>query len=301
MKHIFIVNPISGHQDALNLIPSIERYFENRPHDYEIHLTQYPKHATEIASQYHNRDDVTLYACGGDGTINEVFNGLAPSVAMAVIPVGTGNDFFRMLQVKETKLIDILKETIEGKEVLVDGGLSSQGRFVEALSMGFDADIAFDANQISRNKYIPSKLVYSLAVLKNIAARKTYDMTIDIDGVTIDENLLLIAIMNGQDYGGGFTPTPMADLQDGFFDICIIENSYLLKILDALPKYQKGKHLDLDIVRFYKAKSLKISSKNLINIQRDGESSQVKEINISMLEKGIKLRVPHSSQLKENL
>ncbi len=107
--------------------------------------------------------------------------------------------------------------------------------------------------------------------------------------------------MNGKDYGGGFTPTPQADMQDGYLDICIIQNANLAKILDALPKYQKGTHLDLDIVRFYKAKNLKISCDTEVHIQRDGESSVVKGLNISVVEKGIKLRVPHSSTLKENL
>lgn len=301
MKHIFIINPISGHQDALDLIPSIEAYFKDRPHDYAIHLTQYPKHATELAAQYHNSDDVTVYACGGDGTINEVYNGIAPGVAMAVIPVGTGNDFFRMIQAKEVKLKDVLKATVEGKEIYVDGGMSNHGAFVEALSMGFDADVAFDANQISRNKWVPNKFVYMLAVFKNIVSRKTYHMIIDIDGQTIKEKLLLIAIMNGKDYGGGFTPTPQADMQDGYLNICIIQNAGLAKILDALPKYQKGTHLDLDIVRFYKAKTLKIVCDTDVHIQRDGESSEVKELNISVVEKGIKLRVPHSSKLKENI
>lgn len=301
MKHIFIINPISGHQDALDLIPSIESYFKDRPHDYTIHLTQYPKHATELANQYHNSDDVAIYACGGDGTINEVYSGLAPGVSMGVIPVGTGNDVFRMIGAKEVKLKDILKETIEGKELFIDGGMSNHGGFVEALSMGFDADVAYDANSISRNKWIPNKFVYMMAVFKNIVARKTYHMTIDIDGKTIKEKLLLITVMNGKDYGGGFTPTPQADMQDGYLDICIIQNANLAKILDALPKYQKGTHLDLDIVRFYKAKNLKISCDTEVHIQRDGESSVVKELNISVVEKGIKLRVPHSSTLKENL
>lgn len=301
MKHVFIVNPISGHQNALELIPSIERYFESNPHEYIIHLTQYPKHATEIASQYHNSDDVTIYACGGDGTINEVFNGLAPSVPMAVIPVGTGNDFFSMLKIKETKLEDILKATIEGKEVLVDAGQCNDLRFVEAMSMGFDADVAAYANTLSRQKWLPSSMVYWTSVIKNIVSRKTYHMTIDIDGKTINEKLLLIAIMNGRAYGGGFLPTPYSDIQDGYLDICVIENAALPKILNALPKYQKGTHLKLDIVRFYKAKNLKIQTNQDVHMQRDGEVSVARNLNISILEKGLKLRVPHSSPLKENL
>ncbi len=301
MKHIFIVNPISGQESALNLIPSIESYFKDRPKDYEIHLTQYPKQATELASQYHKEDDVTLYACGGDGTINEVFNGLEPGVPLGVLPVGTGNDFFRMLGVKETKLKDILHATIEGKEVFVDAGMSNLGGFVEALSMGFDADVAYDANKISRNKWVPNKFVYMISVINNIFSRTTYHMTIDIDGEIIDEKLLLIAIMNGRDYGGGFTPTPNADMQDGYLDICLIRNSHLANILQALPMYAKGTHTDLKIVRMYKAKNIKLKSKLPVHIQRDGESDVVSELNISIVEKGIKLRVPQSSNLKESI
>ena len=99
MKHIFIINPTSGKHHAIQLIPVIENYFKTHSEAFSIIRTERPGHATEIARRFKAEDDVTLYVLSGDGTANEVHNGLTPKVPMAIIPVGSGNDFFRMLEV----------------------------------------------------------------------------------------------------------------------------------------------------------------------------------------------------------
>lgn len=297
MKHIFIINPISGHHDAIQLIPWIESYFKDRKQDYVVHLTQYPKHATELAAQYHVSDDVCIYACGGDGTVNEVLNGLAPDVPMAIIPVGTGNDFYRMLKLKNLNLKDVLIKTIEGKQVEVDSGLAQGRRFLDSVSIGFDANVGYDANQFARIKWLPSKLVYLASVFKNLSDRKAQKMTLDFNGQTLVEEVLIVALMNGQFYGGGFLPTPQASIQDGYFDVCVIENTNLANVLRLLPKYMKGTHIDEPIVKFYKTQAIRIETILDNNVQSDGEMFRTKILDVRILPKSVQLRVPEESAL----
>ena len=123
MKNIFIVNPTSGKGKAYTYIPEIEKYFENNPAEYEIIVTEYPKHATEIASRYTEADDVVLYACGGDGTMKEVLDGIQPGVRLCVIPGGTGNDFYKSVDGRKLTVYDMIAQSVEGEDIDIDFGL----------------------------------------------------------------------------------------------------------------------------------------------------------------------------------
>ena len=299
MKHIFIINPTSGKHHAIQLIPVIERYFESHSEPYSIIRTERPGHATEIAKHYKAEDDVTLYVLSGDGTANEVLNGLRPDVPMAVIPVGSGNDFFRMLEVPIMPLEQLLIETIEGKEVIVDYGMANDRRYLNCSSMGFDADIGIYAHAIKMKYPFLSGLSYVIATIALLIKRKPMKMHLIFNDEDIEVECLLVAIMNGRFYGGGFNPTPMASIQDGSLDLCVIRNTNLLRILSLLPKFKVGKHIHEDIVTFYKVKALKLSSAEIINTQCDGEVYPEQHINFKLVEQALKLRVPQRSQLKE--
>ena len=119
MKHVFILNPVSGRESAKTLIPVIEDYFKNSEEEYEILKTEYAGHAKELASQFHKEDNVCIYATGGDGTLWEVVNGLKPEVTFSIIPSGTGNDFFRMIEANIYDMAKLVKDTIEGEEIKI--------------------------------------------------------------------------------------------------------------------------------------------------------------------------------------
>ena len=299
MKHIFIINPTSGKRNAIQLIPVIEDYFKTHSEPFTIIRTERPGHASEIAQRYRAKDNVTLYVLSGDGTANEVLNGLNPEVPMAVIPVGSGNDFFRMLEVPIMPLEQLLIETIEGKEVIVDYGMSNQRKFLNCSSMGFDADIGIFAHQIKTKYPFMMSLSYVIATISLLMKRKPMKMHLVFDGHDFEVESLLTAIMNGRFYGGGFNPTPMASIQDGYLDLCVIKDTNLLRILTLLPKYKAGKHIHEDIVQFFKIKTLKLSSAETINTQCDGEVYPEQTIEFKLVERGLTLRVPKRSQLKE--
>lgn len=299
MKHIFIINPTSGRHHAIQLIPVIERYFKTHSAAYSIIHTERIGHATEIAGRYKNEDEVTLYALSGDGTANEILNGLNPNVPMAIIPVGSGNDFFRVLEVPVMTLEQLLIETIEGKEVSVDYGMANERRYLNCASMGFDADIGIYAHEIKTKHPILTSLSYVIATIALLVKRKPMKMHLAFNEEDFEVECLLVAIMNGRFYGGGFNPTPMASIQDGSLDLCVIRNTNLFRILTLLPKFKVGKHIHEDIVSFYKIKALTLSSAETINTQCDGEVYPAQHMEFKLMERGLKLRVPKRSQLKE--
>src|SRR5690554_5622802 len=120
MKHVFIINPTSGKGKAYKQVDVIQEIFNTLDEEYEILFTEYQGHATELVRRFKTSDNVTIYAVGGDGTAYEVLNGLQDEVAMAIIPAGTGNDYYRMLGYTKKELKDIILETVQGKTVKVD-------------------------------------------------------------------------------------------------------------------------------------------------------------------------------------
>ncbi len=300
MKHVFICNPFAGSGNAEELIPVIEDYFKSHPEEvYEIRRTEYPKHATEIAKEYKKEDDVCLYAIGGDGTAFEVLNGIRDGVRMAVIPNGTGNDYYRMIGDNTKPVKEILIETIEGKNVQVDYGIANERKYLNASSMGIDADINERANYLGKKYPIPKSLVYIVAAVQKVFKPQPHLYTVEFNGQTLKQKALLVAVMVGGYYGGGFYPTPMADIQDGMFDVLIADDMKVSRIFNLLPKYMKGKHVGLKEVRFYQTDRLTLISDTPVLYGCDGEPVLETKIEYRLVKGGLALRVPKSSPLKE--
>ncbi|TFG81934.1 MAG: diacylglycerol kinase family lipid kinase [Erysipelotrichales bacterium] len=297
MKHIFIVNPVSGKGKAKKLIPLIESYFANHPGEFEIIETLDHGSATEIAGRYHKEDDVVIYSVGGDGTAFEVLNGLNDQVPMAVIPGGTGNDFFRMTGYKIKDFQKIIADTIEGKNVRVDHGMCNGKKIINTSSMGFDAQINNTAERIGKNLPIPRTMVYLVSVFITLSQLRAYDLTLElVDGIH-KFRAVLIVINNGRWYGGGFQPTPMADIQDGQFDICVIDECNWLTVLRMLPKYMKGTHINEPIAHFFKADQFTLKSEGNVDIAFDGEALVGDRFDYHIIKGGLYMRVPQSSTL----
>jgi len=296
MKHIFIINPIAGKKDSTRLIPVIEKQFTSND-DYQIIVTEQIGHATQIATTYQKEDDVCLYAIGGDGTAFEILNGLNDGVSMAVIPNGTGNDYFRMINYQSDDIEQILIDTINGKTVLVDYGMANDRRYLNSSSMGVDADVNDLANKIGAKYPIPKSMVYIVAAIITIFNVKPIDIDMILDGKEIKKHALLIAVMNGKYYGGGFLPTPMADIQDGLFNICVVENMKFSRIVKVLPKYFKGEHIGIPEISFYQANTAILNTPNEVLYGCDGETKYATNIEYRLFKKALSLRVPQGSTL----
>lgn len=298
MKHVFIINPTSGKGKAYKQVDIIKKIFLTRSDEYEIVFTEYQGHATEVTRRYKMSDDVIVYSVGGDGTAYEVLNGLQDQVIMGIIPAGTGNDYYRMLGYKKNDLEQVIRETIDGKTVRVDYGMSNDRRYLNMLALGLDADTNQVAQDIGKKLPIPRSLVYMISALMVIARPKRLNLEIEMNGESFTRRAILIAVMNGRWYGGGFQPTPDASIQDGLLDICIVSDMPFIEMIKILPKYFKGTHVGHPKVEFHKATSLSLKTDSMSSVSCDGETSKQDNLKFKLVPKGLRLRVPIASTLE---
>jgi YegS/Rv2252/BmrU family lipid kinase len=264
-KYVVILNPVAGKGKAAGTRPAIESFLKKHRQEYEIILTERRGHALEIAQNYPLDAGVIMVAAGGDGTANEVANGLlrrdrqegAPPPVMAVLPVGRGNDFSCNVKVgdKLGKALEILlrRKSLPLDAGMVTGGFFPKGRyFVNGLGIGFDCKVGFEAAKLK----IKSGLSYALGALITLAKYEPSPLLeISYDDNTITVPAVLVSIMNGVRMGGTFLMGPQALVDDGLFDLCVIRRpktrSRLLKIVMSYPK---GRQADFEEAQTGRAK-----------------------------------------------
>ncbi|MBL4936671.1 diacylglycerol kinase family lipid kinase [Clostridium sp. YIM B02515] len=295
MNHLFIINPAAGKGKTLKLIPVIEKIFEHRNEKYVIEVTKGVGHATELVRKYSSTEDFRIYSVGGDGTLNEVLNGMVnTNSSLAVIPSGSGNDFIKSIYnySKKEKIEDIFLKMIDGKEKYIDLGIVNNRYFLNIASAGFDAEVAYNAIKLKKMPFIGGKLAYILGIIITVFKYKSPDLQIIIDNRKFNMKALLVAVANGRYYGGGINVTPEAKIDDGIFNVCNIEEVSKPRILVLFPKVIKGTHSKIKEVHFQNGKKIKLVSPKIISFNIDGEISRGKEVEFSMIENGIKIVCP---------
>jgi diacylglycerol kinase (ATP) len=287
MKTLFIVNPIAGKGRAKTIVPLIEDICGKSKIEYTIKYTMGPKHEVALAKLGIQEGFERIVSVGGDGTLNEVVNGIAGSQAvLGVIPAGTGNDFVRTVY-PHTDIKKIIHDIIHGEVQEIDLAKCNDTYFINIGSGGFDAQVALESEKTK--KIFSSEIAYIIAILKTLIFYKGIRMKVLIDGKVFEKNTMLVAVANGKYYGGGILPAPKADITDGIFDVCFVENMSRIKMLVLLPKYMKGKHESIKGVSFYRGKNISITSEIQFGVNIDGEVSLMKEVNFSIIPKGIKI------------
>jgi YegS/Rv2252/BmrU family lipid kinase len=248
MRCLLIANPTSGRGAGLKAVEPVSRALTEAGVSFEAVVTQRPWHAAELAAAAGSQGWEAVVAVGGDGTANEVLNGLMQipierRPAMGIIPVGRGNDFAFGMGVPQgiaasvPLVIAARKRRIDvGK---VTGGLYPQGRyFGNGIGIGFDAVVGFEALKLAPLSGFAS---YIVAALKTISL---YDrgprLRIELDDRTMVQETLMVSVMNGRRMGGGFHMAPKGDPGDGLFDVCIAGQVTRGRILSLIPHFLKG-------------------------------------------------------------
>lgn len=289
MSILFIVNPKAGSGKALKVSAQIQERLKNFKKEYEIVYTKGPEHAISIAREAIN-SFAKIVSVGGDGTLNEVVNGIAGSRAiLGVVPAGTGNDFAKTIY-PTLNIDDIIKTITDGEVKSIDIGKCNNKYFINIASAGIDAEIAHRVQRA--RKSVSGKFVYLSALFKTLVSYKGIDFNIKLDDVSFQSNTLLITASNGKYYGGGMLPTPDADIKDGYFDVCHIKNLNKIKIVALLYKFIKGNHIDLKEVTIYKTKRLTIQSEQKFFVNIDGENLETNEANFEIYKDFINIVLP---------
>ncbi|HOJ12669.1 MAG TPA: diacylglycerol kinase family lipid kinase [Clostridiales bacterium] len=307
MKHLFIINPIAGKGKALEYIPKIEEYFSRMKDLFFIEVTKYPGHAIELVKQYVDKETYRVYSVGGDGTLNEVLNGMAGSdSSLAIIPAGSGNDFIKSIRnysvdkespekniMKITSKVSLLERLVKGTESFIDIGKINNRYFINISSLGFDAEVVYKSHKIKKLPLITGLLAYVLSVFATLVSYQSNPLKIKIDGQTIEKGTLLVAVANGRYYGGGMQAAPSAELNDGFLDICLIEYAKRLRILKLFPKFIKGQHAGIKEVSFHRGKNISIISKNKVAMNVDGETNIVEgKVDFEIIPNAVRIVLP---------
>ena len=277
MRHVFIVNPLAGGGKSLRIIKNIAKVCENECLDYIIHYTKGPMDAMKIAMDYEDSKNI-IYSVGGDGTMNEVLNGIVGSKNLfAVIPAGSGNDFIRTL------------DSFKCGEVPIDIGIINNRYFVNVACIGIDGEIAFNAHTIMKKFKIPPSQIYNLSIIYTFIKYKFKNISVNLGEELLKDKFTIFTICNGRYYGGGFGIAPRADISDGVFDIYYVRKISKFKITMLFLKLIKGKHEELSIVKKVYSDSIIVKSDTNIVFNVDGEIMTGRDFNIKLIKNGVTL------------
>lgn len=291
-KHIFIINPEAGKKKALDLSDYIYENFEEAL----IVETEYPGHASEIAKEYAGPNNI-LYSVGGDGTLNEVINGVMESeysevTTVADVPCGSGNDFIKCFtNIKDP--VTLLEHYKRLRMKTVDVGVINGRSFVNISSVGFDAEIVLGAKKFKRLPLISAEFAYIISVFATLIKLKDYKIKLSIDGEKPrDISVLFVTMANGNYYGGGMKAAPNAIINDGLFNFCLVDKITRREVPFLLPKFIKGKHEHLKPVHIIQGKKLIITSDQPLPINMDGEIALSDHVQVEIIPNALKFLVP---------
>ncbi len=281
--YAFIVNPHARTGLGLKVWEKLEVFLKKQNLKYEAYITRYPNHATEFARRLtEGPEKITLIALGGDGTINEVVNGIQDfsKVTLGYIPIGSSNDFARSMKLsKEPETI--LKQILSPSEyTYINIGRMTYGehirRFAVSSGFGFDADVCFHNTPTGikkrLNKMKLGKLSYTGVALYLLMSLKPRRMTLIMDGKRkYFEKVFFVTAMNQRYEGGGFKFCPKADPGDNLLDIIIIADMPKLKALLLLPTAYKGWHTHFKGVHTFTCQKVQVKSETVLPVHTDGE------------------------------
>lgn len=265
MRHVFIINPRAGKRDqTARIYKMADRLRTLHGLDCACMLTDRPGGATEMARRLaESGQALRIYACGGDGTVSEVANGLAgfSNAAMTCIPAGTGNDFLKNFGPDMEKFHDA-ENLWDGPAFpldLIDCG----GRYCLTIACsGIDAQVAEGVHLYSRSPLLNGRGSYLASVAANFLLRPiAHHWTVTLDGEATEGDFALVSVCNGRYYGGGSTPVPEARMDDGVLNTILIRKISKLAFARLFSVYSAGNYRQLpQVARSVTAREIRIQS-----------------------------------------
>ena len=285
MKHVFIVNPAAGQKDhTQEFRQKIEGICGSRGLNYEILVSKGPGDCTALAKEAaRTGEELRVYACGGDGTVNEVVGGVAgfDHVAVTHYPGGSGNDFIKNFS--ETAPFSSLERLLDCEEAAFDLMRCNEDWALNICSVGLDARIGTEIARYKRLPLVSGTGAYLMSTVVNWVKGISQHYRVEINGQVIDDDFTLICVANGRHYGGSFHPVPDADLADGLLDVLLVKKVTRLKVLEVIQDYQKGNYAKFpDLIRHLRTDSVTNRADKPSAVNLDGELRMAENVEISV-------------------
>lgn len=279
MKYYFIINPKSGKLNKKNLEDNIRNACLKREIPYKIIYTEGIGDAKRIAENIEDTEECVVFSVGGDGSLNEVLNGIIGSQnkILGNIPVGSANDFDRTLKMYDSGIHSVDVGKINGKY------------FINVACVGLDADVANNVLTLRRKKWIPVKQRYNASLIYTFFKYKFKHLKIQMGKSTVDSDCTILAICNGQYYGGGYRIAPYSMINDGMFDIYLVKKMAKPKIIPVLVKLLRAKHDDSPKVERYEDAKIVVESEEDYTFNVDGELLTGKYFVLEIEKNGIRI------------
>jgi len=320
-KTRLIVNPIAANGKTAGRWPPIQEFLRTQGLDFDHVFTERPGHATELARQAVAEGCTLIVAVGGEGTLNEVVNGLVspegivpPDVVLGMIPSGTGTDFVRTLGTPRDYL-QACQHLLRAETIAVDLGeveyaplgpsagsgqslISSHAHdqtglahryFINVAGLGFDGEAAERANRSS--KALGGTITYLISLVITLVSYQNKHVELTMDGQTARRRLNSVIVSNGRYFGGGMFIAPHADLQDGLFDVIILGDLNKLEFAQNVPKVYNGTHLTHPKVEEYRAREVRVVSQERMLIQAEGELLGMAPATFRLLPQAIRVKI----------
>lgn len=300
MRHLFIINPAAGKKEST---AKLEQLLTKLSFEHEVLYTQKAGDARIFAQQAAEAGEpVRIYACGGDGTLNEVVNGAAghDHVAVTCVPKGTGNDFLKIFGAQYRELFYDLEALAVGPQSPFDV-LDCNGHLgIDMVCCGADARIGAGVHKYKGWRFVSGMGAYCLSLLENVLLKGlNRPMKVQMEDIVWDGDTTIICICNGRHYGGGFMPAPDAMPDDGLLDMLLIPGISLLTFARVVGKYAKGlykNYPDLIWARRGKGATFTAEGDNVTVV--DGEVVPGTQFTVRISEKKLNFFYPASAKYR---
>ena len=301
MKHIFILNPVAGQNNTeatARLQECLKKY--DGKLTYEIYKTTGIGDATaHVRSRCEAEpgEQLRFYACGGDGTANEVLRGVVghDNASMTIYPCGSGNDFVKYYGGADRFLdVDAL---LNAEETAIDVMRVGDRYSLNATHFGFDTAVTRIMEKHRHKKLMGGKRAYTMGILGAFLGAMNNDCTVWVDGEQInDGRLLLCTVANGNHVGGAYKCAPLSDNTDGLLEICLVRPISRITLLKLIGVYKKGTHLEdprfEKIIAYRRGKSVRVSAPEGFAYLMDGEIVEQNEFTVEICPAAVRFAVP---------
>ena len=301
MKHLFIINPAAGSRDRTgDYSEKIHTICTERDLDYRIEVSTGPGECTRIAREAaETGEEYRIYACGGDGTLNEVMSGAAgyPNAAVTVFSGGSGNDFVKLFD--DPRAFFDLERLLDAEEVSFDLIRCNDDLALNICCVGLDARIGNDVARYKRLPLLHGFRAYAASTLVNIFRGISEHYIIEINGERIDGRQTFVCVCNGRFYGGGFNPVPEADPADGMLDVLVVRHISRLQIPGIIGKYKNGRYKELShVARYFLTDRIRVICDGETPINLDGEIRTATTVDLSVANEKLRFFYPRGLSWK---